>query len=123
MREDGLVLHTERVLSVTDQLTTEMELEWCRIRHVFGVESMGDQVIATTEAHWEYRQATITWNLEQVMELSDTELELVVVHELVHVLLAPLWGSLSAPAQGRLDKLNELAAENVTRALYSVWAS
>lgn len=42
---------------------------------------------AVTDVRWEYRDATIKWNLEAVATLSDEKLEWVLVHEAMHILV------------------------------------
>lgn len=45
--------------------------------------------VAVTKAQWVYRKAYITWFMEKINELTDEQLENVVIHEFCHVILAP----------------------------------
>lgn len=53
-------------------------------------DSKDNITAATTVCMWEYEEATIRWNLSAVADLDDDRLEFITVHELMHVLLAPL---------------------------------
>lgn len=44
----------------------------------------------TTMDRWQYHDFDIVWYLPQLTDLSDENLEEIVVHELCHVLLAPI---------------------------------
>jgi hypothetical protein len=68
---------------------------------------------ADTDAKWEYRQAKITVYLPTVANHDDADLEDIIVHELCHVLLAPM-ESLRKDSE---TKACELAVENTARAL------
>jgi hypothetical protein len=92
-------------------------MDWLTIKHKFDDRIDGDRVIAETIADWEYRQATIRWNLPTVACLSDAELDDTIVHEYVHVLNAPLYESLPETLKDRLAKHNEFSTENVARAI------
>lgn len=49
-------------------------------------ESNGNyDAMASTRVDWQYRRATITWNMEAVARQSDEELEQVFVHEVMHI--------------------------------------
>lgn len=48
------------------------------------------EAIATCSPQWQYQRASIAFNLEEVERLDDGSLEAVVVHELVHVLVAEM---------------------------------
>lgn len=64
---------------------TELKYEYVR-----GLCPDDESTCACTNSSWTYRKAHITWYIEKLSTLSDHELEDVVVHELVHVLLAPV---------------------------------
>ncbi len=50
-------------------------------------DSHGEGVMAVTRAQWEYMQASIKFNVSLCSESDDDELEDLVVHELMHVVL------------------------------------
>lgn len=68
---------------------------------------------ADTDAKWEYRQAKITMYLPTIANHDDDDLRDIIVHELVHVLLAPM-ESLRKDSE---TKVCELAVESTARAL------
>lgn len=72
-----------------------------------------ERVLAETLADWEYLQAKIDWNLDFSMACSKQKIALTAVHELVHVLHAPMEGLL----KDKHSKLGELSTENVARAI------
>lgn len=78
-----------------------------------------DQTIAVTKALWEYREAVIHWYLPVACRLSDEELETTLVHEWCHVLLNPIREFVPEEQVAR----NELATQNVTRALLKTFST
>jgi len=72
-----------------------------------------DTTVANTVARWEYREAVIHWYLPSAVRLARSDLEMVLVHEYVHVLLGPIRESIPGEHMDRL----ELATESVCRAL------
>lgn len=67
--------------------------------------------------HWQYRAATITFNLPAVEQLTDERLEEMVVHELSHLLI----GSIRDYSNDAQRQMTEFAVTNIARSL--VWAS
>ena len=47
----------------------------------------GGDMVATCSTKWEYRRASITFDMPVTLKLSDEELEEIVVHELSHALV------------------------------------
>lgn len=86
------------------------------VRHTF-LDTVNDEVIADTNAKWEYREATIRWFLPTCATLTDAQLEATVVHELVHVLLAPM----ESHVKDRHGEQCEYAVESVARAFLAVY--
>ena len=108
-----------RIRHTVDRLVEAMQLEWLDIYLLFDED--GDrQVIAKSVCDFQYRRVSITWTLAEVAVLTDAELRATALHELVHALLAPLWSS--HPGQGKrsVQMLNELATENVSRAVLAI---
>jgi len=114
------------------------------IRHVFLDTFDDDQnaddykTTAITECRWQYLQAKIKWFLPSAARHDDLELEKVLVHELVHVLLAPEQSLVDTAIDhstashpyttadhealsARNYELLELSTELVTRALWNAW--
>lgn len=106
----------QRVNDLITRLSADFDLAWITLHNRFDPKNE-DRILCTTLCDWEYRQASFTWSLPQLAIISDEDLEVVAIHEIVHVLNAPVWESLTPKEQDRLGKLNELATENVTRVI------
>lgn len=69
---------------------------WQNIRIEYSREPLGSKEGRTTVAEcqvaWEYLRATITFDMLQVEDLTDGELEYKVLHELCHLLVAEMAG-------------------------------
>lgn len=96
------------------------------------------KVTATTHAQWQYMDANIKWYLPSAVRHDNETLEKILVHELVHVLLAPeqalidteithssTHGQYSETQTNALVERNyehiELSTEMVTKALWNAW--
>ena len=79
--------------------------------------SYAQDVAARSWSDWRYRNASISFSVPKVATLSDAEVESMVVHELVHILVGSL-GARSNP-EHRLDH-NELVVTSLTHAF--LWA-
>jgi len=66
---------------------------------------------ATTECMWQYRKANVNFYTCVTVGLSDEELENIVIHEFVHILLNPLYQE-----NERMSLQNEYATETIARA-------
>lgn len=110
----------ERIERLTTDWQSAMDLGWLSIKHLYS-ENFNEEhlVVAETEADWEYRQAKITWFLPRVAGIDDHALEEVVVHELCHVLTAPIESELS----NNKSKQGEYAVECLSRAILSTRAN
>lgn len=88
---------------------------WWRITYVWDRNEKPDfpHTAADCEAWWQYRSAKITFYLPVCEDADDEELERIVVHELVHVLI----GSIHNFENDETREMTEYATENVTRAL------
>lgn len=115
--------HEQRVTTAVDRCVDLMDLSHIRVSNVFSDIAHGEETgeceltAAITDSSWEYRQASITWYLPMIASMSDADLEVCVVHELCHVLLGPIREHLKASGA----KLDELATENVARAILKAW--
>lgn len=69
--------------------------------------------VAETDSEWQYRAGVIRWYLPVALRLSEHDLEVALVHEYVHVLIAPLEGVMPAKA----SDLCEYVVESIARAL------
>jgi len=100
------------------------------ITHLF-IEGKTDtespEVLAETDAHWEYHQASIRWSLPNVAGTSEKYLDGTIVHELVHILLSPMESQLrtdqtadDGTPSGIVNGLCEHAVDAVARAILRV---
>jgi hypothetical protein len=104
-----------RVLAIATRLHAELGLEWVSVGHKFNTSHEGDRVAAATTADWEYRQATIEWNIPICATLDDEDLLELATHEYVHILNAPVNDNL--PDGEVFEKLNEFSVECIARAI------
>lgn len=87
-----------RVLAVIDRWSGPMGVRWWQVTHEW--ERLHDSVehapassstavrtAARTRVQWPYLRATIEWFLPALRDLSEDELEEVVVHEFGHILV------------------------------------
>lgn len=117
--------HKARVLRIARKVEKYMDMSPWDIEHQFHDGFYEDHVqadeygttCATTVNRWEYRMARIQWFLTTVAMQSDEKLEEVMVHEFCHVLLGPMHSVIKAG--DHCSKLEELATENVMRAIRS----
>ena len=112
-----------RVLALYDRWRTRLSLERIYMDHEWERGEMAPigsakHVAAFTEAEWQYQQAKFTWCLPRVAAINDVTLETLVVHEMVHVLLAP-FNSLMDMNNSLAIDLMEHTTETVTRAF--IW--
>ncbi len=96
------------------------------IRHLF-IEGKTDtespDVMAETDAAWEYHQATVRWSLPAVAGADQKYLDGTLVHELVHVLLSPMESQLRTDEGDHARIVNGLcehAVDAVARAILRV---
>lgn len=69
-----------------------MQMGWYNLsyEYVRGYSDEDITICALTKSYWTYRRATIIWYMQKLSELSDEELEDIVVHEFTHIVLAPV---------------------------------
>lgn len=109
-------LHESRCTHVVEELTQMLDVGWMTFHNKFESSAEG-RVICEATTDWEYRQCCLTWNLHHVATMLGDELMSAAVHEIVHALNAPVWESLPTKEQVKVEKLNELATENMARAI------
>ena len=83
-------LEQARIEACMDDLLETLEMAWITVTYKFSTKTEGDRVAAETTTDWEYRQAAIEFSLPITTLLTDLELRRICVHELVHVLVAPM---------------------------------
>lgn len=108
---------SKEILSYADRWQRIMDLSHFLIKHEFvnEVSEENPETIAEATTQWQYRESTITWYLPNARELESDALEDTVVHELVHVALAPIQDFVP----NKHEKLSEYVTEGIARALLS----
>ena len=111
--------HKVRILAIANTLQSELDLGWLTINHKFNSRTDGESKTAESVVDWQYRQATVIWNLAFAITCTDEEIRNTAIHEFVHILIAPLWDSIPRPMkhEDHFEALNEFSTENVTRAI------
>lgn len=115
------------------------EIEHTFLDTYYGDENSEDyKVTATTHAQWQYLDANIKWYLPSAVRHNDEILEKILLHEFVHVLLAPeqslvdteivhssSHGQYSETQSNSLAERNyehiELSTEMVTKAIWNAY--
>lgn len=87
----------------------KVDMEWSRERDLDN-----PQTAARTTTRWQYRHAVITWYVPALVDNDDEYLEGIVVHEFVHILVAPL---LAVDSQDDLPLQHEYATECIARSM------
>ena len=108
------------ILEIAAEVEEAMDMGWMTITHKFSTRLDDDRITATAVSDWMYRQGTVIWNLAMVATMEDDRIQATLVHELVHMLTACLWESLPDKVKDDVHSLNELATENVTRAILAL---
>lgn len=110
-----------RVLALFDEWTERLQMHWLHLV-LCRSDTRNDEdgcCAADTEAQWEYRQARIRVYLPAIANHTDEDLEAIMVHELVHVLVNPM----ESLIKEKDTKLSELSVENVAQALLATKSS
>jgi hypothetical protein len=82
-----------RIIALTKKWITPLGLRWWKVEIVYsrdGLDQPEDEnrcLIAQTTVDWHYLLATITFDMRQLGDQSDAELESYFVHECCHILV------------------------------------
>jgi hypothetical protein len=105
-----------RVQKLINRWFETMGLGWFHVDMVWNRER--DYKVHTTAAKtttsWQYRNAIIEWFLPSIADSDDDFLENIVIHEFVHILVAPL---LMVDNEDDLPLQHEYVTECVARAI------
>lgn len=113
MRHDIYQESKLEILNKTDDWQKRMDLTHYVINHNFlNILCDDESVIAETATNWQYREANINWYMDKVVTLGERALERTIVHELTHILTAPMEDNIK---RGR-EEFAELAVEGIARA-------
>ena len=82
-----------------------VDLVYSDDRDEFKSETEGYEVIAHTSGRWEYRTATITFNMALVPDRTDKELETDTLHEMVHILVFEAQGEDGEDYQKHVERV------------------
>jgi hypothetical protein len=104
----------QRVERTVSRWQTVMGLGGVTLSNYFSDEESSS--IAEVVTAWEYQQAGIIWFSQNVIELSQQELDEAAVHELGHILVAPMSDHL--PEEHH--KLEEFTVTAITKAILGV---
>src|ERR1022692_733835 len=82
----------QRVETICTRLEEWFDLGWQEIAHIFnrGGDDDNSDTACTASAKWQYRLATLTWNLDALVSQTDEQIEEIAVHEYIHVLCGPI---------------------------------
>jgi len=88
-----------------------MDLGFVSIYNYFSDEESKN--IAEVMTNWEYREAGIVWYNQHIRKISQEHLDETVVHELGHIIVAPM----SDHLPNKHHKLEEFVVESITKAI------
>lgn len=106
----------KRLKKLIDKWHKTLGMGWFHIDMIYdrARNDSNPETTAITSTSWQYRKATITWYMPSVADNDDDFLEGIVVHEFVHVLVAPM---MLVDKQEDLPLQHEYATESVARAI------
>lgn len=116
MNDKEYAKQKKRIEKLTEKWHDPMGLSWFHIDTVWD-RARDDDVPATaakTSTSWQYRNATITWFLPACADNDDDFMENIVVHEFVHILVAPM---VVVNKEEDLPIQHEYATECIARAI------
>ena len=93
---------------------TVMDLGFITIQNAFSDEEV--EQTAEVITNWEYREAAIIWYNKNCEDLTQEELDRCAVHELGHIIVAPMSDHLAEEHH----KLEEFVVESITKAILGV---
>lgn len=106
--------YQSRVERTVKRWQTVMDLGFVSIYNYFSDEESKN--IAEVMTNWEYREAGIVWYNQHIRKLAQEQLDEVVVHELGHIIVAPM----SDHLPNKHHKLEEFVVESITKAIIGV---
>ena len=94
MRDAEADVQIKRIKKLRARWHRLLGLYWWKVTDVYerGCIENYPGAMATAYAQWEYRNATITWDLGRVADADDEELEWTFVHEAMHIHLSEMRG-------------------------------
>ena len=113
-----------RVLAICHRLEELLDLQWQEIAHVFNRGGDDDTGTAcTASAKWQYRLATLTWNLDALVSQTDEQIEEIAIHEYIHILCGPIQEYLPSDDTAREEFVTESLARVFVKLMRQIGAS
>lgn len=114
MEKNSTERYQKRVERTVAKWQTVMDLGFFAIDNYFSdIESKN---IAEVITSWEYREAAIIWYNHHIKTMSQDELNEAAVHELGHIIVAPMSDHLPS----KHIKLEEFVVSSITKAIIGV---
>lgn len=107
-----------RVSALFEMWMERLHLDWMYVGLFFSdnVRSDDENCAMDTDTKWQYRSAKINVYLPAIAHNDDDDIELLLLHEFVHVMVNPMESLIKERDTDR----SELAVENVARAIWEV---
>lgn len=106
-----------RITKSLDFWIPALGLKWQRKINTLFKDNSDDvpaDVVASTNAEWEYQHASVTFYCNRLLDSTDEEIDYFVRHELCHILVAPMSAVKRTDAN---QKLEELTVTKLAQAL------
>lgn len=100
MTDEDYTTQKARIQALIEEWSTNLGLKWWKVTYNYFDDSgyfrdsergrdgsISPGCVAYTTVAWPYLEASIYWNLPALVDFSDEEVELIFVHECVHILL------------------------------------
>lgn len=95
-----------------------IDCEWSRGPYAIG--GVAEYADASITAAWDYMEATVKFDLARVAVMPDDELDRLVIHEMAHILTAPL---VEASSRAVLQSRKEHATTMAQHAIYAAYVA
>lgn len=103
----------QRCKRVTRKIEHALGLhKWLAVEILYN-ERPEERTLCECMPDWEYLQCKFDWNISYAAMQSDEQLEEAAIHEFAHALIAPI--------TTKKGKREELAVENLARAMWTLW--
>ena len=110
----------QKVVRFSQEIADWLNLENWDVRIAFNRDNNDvdfPDTACETVAKWEYSGATMTWNIDNIVGTKRHQLEELIIHEYVHILLSPIDNFVPR----KHTALTEFTTENLARLLVRQW--